>query len=152
MGRRGPPPTPTKLRVLHGDRPQRINPREPEPEPGVPDQPPGLTPRAQEIWDYLVAVLEPSGVLTKADGLGLYMLAEQWAIYRDAATLVNTSAVLVRSDRGGLVRNPATTTMMQAAATVRVLCQEFGLTPAGRVNLMLPRGTQHLDRRAELLS
>src|SRR5437660_1164931 len=51
MGRRGPAPTPTRLRVLRGEtRPSQVNRAEPEPLAGQPVAPADLDPDAREVW------------------------------------------------------------------------------------------------------
>jgi hypothetical protein len=48
MGRRGPAPTPTKVKMLRGEtRPSRLNHREPMPSPDVPKMPADMDPEAK---------------------------------------------------------------------------------------------------------
>lgn len=53
MGKRGPAPKPTALRVLHGDRKDRINDAEPQPAEGEVTAPEELSDDARAIWDQL---------------------------------------------------------------------------------------------------
>lgn len=67
MGKRGPEPKPTALRVLHGDRKDRINDAEPV-APEVEVRPPEeLSDEAREIWTRLAPSLIAVGVLTVWD-------------------------------------------------------------------------------------
>ncbi|MFD7319546.1 hypothetical protein ACFV9D_00420 [Streptomyces sp. NPDC059875] len=52
-GRRGPAPKPTALRVLHGDRKDRINTGEPQPDEGEITPPVWLSNGALEVWRIL---------------------------------------------------------------------------------------------------
>ena len=66
MGRRGPPSTPTRLRVLTGNPGKRpINAREPQPI-GPPQKPDFITGSAAEDWDRVIASMPP-GFFTAAD-------------------------------------------------------------------------------------
>jgi hypothetical protein len=59
MGRRGPPPQPTKLRLLSGDPGKRPLPRA-EPQPiGLPQKPDFVTGSASEAWDQVLAAMPP---------------------------------------------------------------------------------------------
>jgi hypothetical protein len=52
MGKRGPAPKPTNLRLLHGDRRDRINTSEPLPADGIPVCPKSAPDVVREVWDY----------------------------------------------------------------------------------------------------
>jgi len=67
MGRRGPAPKPTALRILHGDRPSRINVDEPIPDRGLPECPDGVSDEVREVWDDTVRQLDVMGVASRAD-------------------------------------------------------------------------------------
>ncbi len=78
MGRRGPPPKPTALRVLHGDRKDRINTSEPSPAAAEVRPPDWLGGEALGVWRRLAPDLERKGVLSAWD-------VEAFAVYCDAA-------------------------------------------------------------------
>jgi phage terminase small subunit len=72
MGRRGPAPTPTSLKVLRGTRPDRVNLNEPRPIEGRPVIPPaGLPPLAREEWDRVAPHLIAMGIVAEPDTAGL---------------------------------------------------------------------------------
>ena len=72
MGRRGPPPLPTKLHLVHGNPGKRpLNKREPQPKRIRPRRPRWLTGEGHRHWRELVRLLESMGVLTEADGRAL---------------------------------------------------------------------------------
>jgi P27 family predicted phage terminase small subunit len=152
MATRGPKPKPTKLRILHGDEERRINRNEPDVAPGRPEKLPGLTPVADALFDYVCDLLEPTGVLTKVDGLMLAILCEEYATWREAATMLNArDGVVTHNDLGELKRHPAAPVMSQAANIIRTLCAEFGMSPSSRSRLLAPPGSAR-DDIAGLLS
>ncbi len=62
MGRRGPAPTPTGVKVRHGEtRPSRINRLEPLPRRGAPQMPRGMDEAAQKVWRRVVREMRGSG-------------------------------------------------------------------------------------------
>ncbi|MEV8438797.1 tetratricopeptide repeat protein [Actinosynnema sp. NPDC051121] len=108
MGKRGPAPKPTSLRVLHGDRPDRINTREPVPPDAEVEPPDWLSDSARAIRDRLAPGLVARKVLTVWDADAFAILCQAVARYREATTRLNSSALLVQGS-GGLVKNPTTT-------------------------------------------
>ncbi len=71
MGTRGPAPTPTALRVLHGsDRAARRK-SEPTPEQIAPICPTRLAPKVKVVWKYIVRELKVLGLASKADKFAL---------------------------------------------------------------------------------
>lgn len=134
MGARGPAPTPTALRVLHGDRPGRINTREPQFGIGSPKPPHWIRKESRRYYRELVRALEPGRILTPADGYSLGMLADAMCRYVEARDAVE--AIKVNGRDGGKVRDPALTAESHAAALVHRLMMQFGLTPASRTSLI----------------
>lgn len=64
---KGPAPTPTKVRVLHGERAYRTRRVEPQPRAGEVVAPGWMPQEARGEWDRALAELTPTGVLTPAD-------------------------------------------------------------------------------------
>lgn len=147
MGSRGPAPTPTALRLLHGDRPGRINTREPQPTVGAPKAPFWIRKESRRHYRELVKLLEPTGVLTHADGYMLAMLAEAFTRYIEARDAVVSIKVAGRD--GGMVRDQALTVEAHTRADVHRLSMQFGLTPASRASLVV--GAAQGDRDLESL-
>lgn len=68
MGRRGPPPEPTALKLLKGNPGKRaINRDEPKLEPADATVPRGLTGRARAVWKEYAPALITAGVLKASD-------------------------------------------------------------------------------------
>jgi P27 family predicted phage terminase small subunit len=133
MGKRGPAPKPTALRLLHGDRPARTNQDEPRPGVGPPECPDGVTSEVREVWDYTLNQLMIMGIATPADRDALLCYCEAVVSHRRASAILAKSPVLVPGvARGTVVRNPALQIQRDAALTVRVFAGQFGLTPSAR--------------------
>jgi P27 family predicted phage terminase small subunit len=137
MGRRGPRPKPTNLRVLHGDRADRINRSEPTPPAKAPACPAALSPDARRIWRHYAKELSRRGLLTEWDRDTFAVFCEAVAQWRRAKEMCD-AALLVGGKRQGLVKNPAWQIMRDAAQIVRAYGQEFGLTPSSRSGISLP--------------
>lgn len=136
MGKRGPEPKPTALRVLHGDRKDRINDAEPV-APEVEVRPPEeLSDEAREIWDRLAPSLIAVGVLTVWDIDAFQITCEALARYKAATKLVNNSALLVQGTTG-LMKNPALVVQREAEDSFQRYGARFGLTPSDRSQLKI---------------
>jgi P27 family predicted phage terminase small subunit len=151
MGKRGPAPKPTALRVLHGDRKDRINDQEPVPPEREIAPPEDISPDARQVWDRLAPSLIASGVLTAWDVDAFWMACEALARYRQATRLVNGSALLVQGPNG-LTKNPALVVQREAEASFAHYGARFGLTPSDRSQLKIdPAGGGSKGRGAERL-
>jgi P27 family predicted phage terminase small subunit len=140
MGRRGPRPAPTPLKLLRGEtRPSRVNYRAPKPAGGLPARPADLAPEAGATWDLVIGELGPTGVLTAVDGLVLRILAEAAARYQASAGALAASGPLIRGARGGeLIKNPLHQIVRDNATLVLMLARELGATPSARSGLRAP--------------
>jgi P27 family predicted phage terminase small subunit len=132
MGARGRAPKPTALRLLHGDRADRINQHEPVPVAEPPECPEQASAEVLEIWDYTVEHLEAMGLAKACDRDALYCYCEAVVNHRKASAALAQSTILVEGVLGGLVRNPALAVQRDSARLVRYFAQEFGLTPSAR--------------------
>jgi P27 family predicted phage terminase small subunit len=152
MGKRGPAPKPTALRVLHGDRKDRINDAEPQPAEREVTAPGELSDDARAIWDQLAPDLIRVGVLTTWDVPAFVIVCEALARYQAATKLVNGSALLVQGPNG-LVKNPALMVQREAEATFAQYGARFGLTPSDRSQLKVdPPGAGSGSGAERLLS
>jgi P27 family predicted phage terminase small subunit len=153
MGERGPAAQPTRLKVLKGERKDRINASEPEPPhtQKPPTCPSALSPTARRIWRRLAPQLHRERLLTDWD-------RETFAAYCIAAGLLldgakeirtpqtdadgnpieGTSGIVVKGDRSNRVKHPAIQVVRDAGNDMRQWAKHFGLTPAGRAMLEVP--------------
>jgi P27 family predicted phage terminase small subunit len=132
MGKRGPAPKPTELRILHGDRKDRINHGEPKPRVKLPEPPIDMSDEALEIWIYTLKELSYMRVVTAADRDALVAYCEAVALHRKASRALAEGEVLIDGQRGNLVRNPAIQIQRDAASMMKSYAAEFGLTPRAR--------------------
>lgn len=135
MGRRGPAPKPTRLRLLQGAREDRVNQNEPKPRSLPPKCPPGVSPAVRAIWNYTVRELAHMGTTFAADRDALLCYCEAVVTHRKASALLAKSDVLIKGVHGKPVRNPALQIQRDAAQTIRAFAQEFGLTPSARARI-----------------
>jgi P27 family predicted phage terminase small subunit len=132
VGRRGPAPTPTSLRVLKGDRPYRINANEPRPRDEPPAEPDWLTPGARAEWRRVMPDLIAMGTAKAVDASALAAYCESVALLAKLVGEVERDGVLATGREGNPVRNPAVGALRDASAAVRMWAREFGFTPSAR--------------------
>jgi len=149
LARKGPRPKPTGLRLLHGDRPDRINTSEPVPPAGLPVEPP-MSDAARDVWRETAPKLLAMGVLASTDGDALACYCEAVVVARRCSQILGRSDVLIQSVENRPMRNPALAAQRDAMRTVLLYSREFGLTPSARSTLHTPRG--FVDQRETLLS
>lgn len=141
MGKTGPPPKPTKLRLLHGDRKDRINTDEPVPPDGSPQCPPEVSAEVRDVWDYAMTNLIAMGIATPADRDALLCFCEAVVSHRKASAVLAKSPPLIQGHRGVLVRNPMLAVQRDAAAVIRAFAHEFGFTPSARSDIRKGSGS-----------
>lgn len=153
MGKRGPAPRPTSLKLLQGDRSDRVNVDEPTPSSLPIDAPDYLDDDARAVWDRLAPDLERQGVLTAWDVDALAVFCTAVVHHRRAVQTVNQTQVLLKASGGhtGIVKHPAMQIIRDQAAVIRAFGQEFGLTPSARSELTSPH-RERTSRADRLLS
>lgn len=139
MGRRGPAPVPTRLKVLRGEtRPSRLGTGEPVPRDAAPVPPPWLSPDALRIWDRTVAELTAMGMAHAADTDSLVVYCTAVINHARAQQLLDAAGPLIKGVEGNVVRNPAVAVVHASSVVIGKFAREFGLTPAARVSLGTP--------------
>ncbi|MFE9737329.1 phage terminase small subunit P27 family [Streptomyces sp. NPDC006477] len=158
MGKRGPAPKPTALRVLHGDRKDRINTDEPRPAEGDIVPPAWLREDAVEVWETLADGLITTGVLTTWDVEAFANWCDAVARRREAAEHVAAEGAVVEhpvfnknGDISGhrMGKNAWLMALDAADAQVQRYGARFGLTPSDRAQLHI--GGQEKPGGAERL-
>jgi phage terminase small subunit len=119
----GRPAKPTNLKVLHGDRADRINTAEPVPEPGKIEPPADLSPPARANWDRLAPDRIAKQVLTAWDVDAFAQFCEALAMAKRAAALAHETG------------DPRP--FREAVNTCATLGGRFGWTPADRAKLVV---------------
>lgn len=138
---RGVLPKPRALKLLHGDRKDRINDNEPIPRDVLPVCPDEASPEAREIWDYTLNELVAMRTAAAVDRDALYAYCCAVVTHRAAVKLVDQTGLLMKGAKGVPVKNPAVGMARDAANNIRVFAHEFGLTPSARTRI-------EVDRRA----
>lgn len=140
MGRRGPAPTPTAVKVRNGEtRPSRVNRMEPLPRHAVPQMPRGMDTDAQRIWRRVIREMRGSGVIMAADADVLRIFCETMSRYVRSAELLAGSPLLIKRD-GELVKNPLAQIVRDNQDQVRLFARELGLSPSARAGLHVQQG------------
>ena len=135
MGRRGPAPTPTGVKLRQGEtRPSRVNRMEPLPRHAAPAMPRGMEPEARKTWRRVVREMRGTDVILAADADVLRCYCEAVAAYVRSATMLAGSTVLVRRD-GELAKNPLHQVVRDNRDAVRLFARELGLSPSARASL-----------------
>ena len=152
MGARGYPARPTKLRVLRGDHPERVNLNEPQPADLPVSVPPYLSEEAKRKWHELAPHLLAMGILSGADVDMLAAYCECFARWRRLAQMAAASPPVFRrkgaagDDETVLVKNPLWGQVRDAEAALRNMAREFGLTPSARAGLHGAASIAHGER------
>ncbi len=141
MGRRGPPPIPTKMKVLAGNPgKRRLNKKEPKPPKNTPRCPAWLSSDAKAAWRRLVPQLERMGVLTVVDRDALVAYVQTYARWKRAEEWLDKHGeVYPLRDEQGRVRCmqqfPQVAIARNLAQLLKSYQQEFGLTPSARTRI-----------------
>lgn len=151
MGKRGPAPAPTGLRLVRGDKASRINLDEPQPAEGIPLCPMNASPEVHAIWQYTVEQLRHMNIVTLADRDALYAYCEAVALHREASLMLAQEGMVIEGLHGGWVKHPAHQIQRDAASVMRAFAQEFGLTPSARSTIKMHINDTGQDKGAARL-
>jgi P27 family predicted phage terminase small subunit len=148
MGQRGPTPKPSHLKVLEGNPGKRpLNQNEPKPKKKAPTCPKHLDPIAKKEWKRIAPELERLGLLTVVDGATLEMCCtaySRWMMAEEAIMkhLVEKKSLTFITPSGYPQQIPEIGIANQAMKLYKQLAAEFGLTPASRSRINLPKPPQ----------
>ena len=131
MPRKGRPPKPTPLHVLHGTyRHDRNDHLEPVADIGPVQAPDHLSPAARALWDELAPELTRKQLLAPRYALLFEILCACLDQSRRALYVLDQTGPLVRGRNEALVANPAAGVFTRFSKLAVTLGSEFGLTPA----------------------
>ncbi|HYJ33858.1 MAG TPA: phage terminase small subunit P27 family [Candidatus Binatia bacterium] len=148
---KGPIPMPTHLRILNGDRKDRINVNEPKARDGDLICPPDVADEVREIWEYTVHHAKAMGIEKPLDRDALLCYCEAVATHREASRIIAREGITARGERGGTIRHPAVSIQLAAATTIRHLAHEFGFTPSGRSGIRVGEANKPVEQGASRL-
>ena len=143
MGRRGPPPKPTHLKLIAGNPGKYpLNTREPRPRREAPRCPGPLGPEAKRAWRWITGELRAMGLLTTADAHALYAYCLTYARWRAAEEFIEKhgESYPIRDDAGRIrcmQQFPQVATARNLLLVLKAYQQEFGLTPAARSRIQI---------------
>lgn len=139
MGKRGPKPQPTTLKVLHGNPGKRpLNDAEPQPRACLPPCPGHLTGLARAQWNILGEMLYRNRVMTEQDAICLELLCLSYVEHVEAAEKVAKGGpVWIRQAESAkelpkFVYSPYWAVQGRAFKKLLALLREFGMTPSSR--------------------
>lgn len=139
MGKRGPAPIPTAVKLMSGNPGKRpLNRNEPKPEQAAPTCPAWLSERGRAEWQRIVPELSALGLLTRVDRAALICYVEAVADLQDATELLAKEGKVAVAQSGYKMPHPACTLKRQAMQAIRNFAAEFGLSPASRSRISVP--------------
>jgi P27 family predicted phage terminase small subunit len=130
---KGPPPIPTHLKVIAGNRGKRpLNRAEPRPAAGIPSPPPELSAEALKEWKRIAPRLLAAGMVTLVDRAALAAYCQSYGRWAQAERGLAAGELVIKTARGNLVYNPLVRIANKAMADMVRFAAEFGMTPSGR--------------------
>lgn len=150
MGRRGPRPTPTALRIVKGNPGRRpLNRREARPGGGLPTAPAMLDDVGRREWRRVVRKLAAIGLVTTLDRsvLAVYCLA--WATIADCQAKIKQFGSILKSPSGFPVLSPYVPQLNQAVKQLMAAAAELGMTPSSRSRIDIGDQAPPVDALAE---
>jgi len=147
MATRGTKPTPTNLRLLHGNAGKRALPKhEPKPKERTPRCPSWLSDAAKAEWAYIVPKLAKLKVITELDRAILVSYCTAFGRFRSVeAQLAGEPEVMRivtdRDDDGKptkwyVTQNPLLSVANKARKQMHDSLAELGLSPSSRTRIM----------------
>jgi P27 family predicted phage terminase small subunit len=147
MGRRGPAPKPTPLKLASGNAGKRpINDAEPDPPRGAPPVPEFLDDKARAIWDQLVPLMVESGMVRKIDGFAMGRYCQYLILWGAALAFLRKhgeqypvcGAPTKKHPKGRILgwrEFPLCAKLLRYEQRLIQLERELGLTPSARTRI-----------------
>jgi P27 family predicted phage terminase small subunit len=139
MGKRGPAPVPTKIKIARGTLRSR-NKTEPQPPASGVAMPGHLGEVAAARWRELLPLLQAVRVMTDADveALARYCDTYEWWLATRAKLRKDGDTYPILNDGGEIryiAQRPEVSIAHKLATQLRQLEQDFGLNPSARTSL-----------------
>lgn len=141
MGKRGPSPQPTALKILRGNPGKRpLNKAEPTPPSDGIAAPPHLGVVARGKWSEILPILQAVKVMTRADveALARYCDTYEWWLATRAKLRAEGDTYPILNDAGEIkyiAQRPEVSIAHKLSTQLRQLEQDFGLNPSARTGL-----------------
>jgi len=142
MGKRGPKPKPTKLKLVEGNPGHRnMNKREPKPTNAIPSCPRQLSATARAEWKRVSAILHRNGLISLLDRAALAAYCSSYAryIYFEGKLAKKPSQAIQKLGTRGKPYeqiSPTFTIMKQSMKDMNTFLAKFGMSPSDRVGLV----------------
>ncbi len=147
------PHKPTQLRALEGGRshslekPEDLLAKEPKPRAVNPDPPKELSTQAKKIWKKLAPRMSQLGLLTEVDLALFGVLCNEQALILKCLKELKEPELFQGHEKQGRILE----IYRKASADLLKVSKEFGLTPRGRVGLVVG-GAEEGGAGADLLT
>lgn len=132
---RGGPSRPSAVKRLEGERPDRINQREPVAADDPPEDFDHFTSEQRALYERVVEDLTYMGLAYRADDRRLVAYVYSEWMQLDCIRRINETGLLVRGSNGEPKANPLIAVRDKADSRATVLAREFGLTPSARQSI-----------------
>lgn len=135
------PRKPDHLKIIDGDREDRINRDAPIPDLTILEPPAPLSDRAMQFWNKLAPDMKTKGVLTDWDLPALAQACDCMAMYWEFRELLEQNkdsehgAYIAQGSSGGKIKHPYWQMMRDAQTMALQILSRFGMTPADRAKL-----------------
>ena len=139
MGRRGPARKPSKLREVTNPSKAKQRKGEPVPEGGAPEAPEWLTDDARDIWWRVCGHLKGMGTLARCDEFVIGRYCQMFAHWVRTAGRIAEHPDHEKVDSWHM-------RLGSLNDKLRMLEQQFGLTPAARANLAVEKSDEDENR------
>jgi len=139
MGKRGPTPAPTSLKMENGTYQAYRDGGGLEPPPGAPVAPDWLNEDEALVWQSTVELLgRTKGLISPFDANAIARYCADWVEWLECRNLIETEGAVCIGEKGGAYPHPAVN--MKNAADKRMVQFEakFGMTASDRAALKLP--------------
>lgn len=138
MGKRGPKPKPTALKLLHGDfivHPERMNHNEPVLDVAQPEIPDSLGDYGRAEWGRITKEMTELGVISRIERSAIEKYCIAWEKERECEDEVKKEGRFLKFDNGMIREHPASKAAREYANQCFRALVEFGMTPSSRSRL-----------------
>lgn len=154
MGKRGPSPKPTNLKILQGNPGKRqLNKDEPRFPTGAEllKPPAYLSKYAKKEWKRIAPLLLKNNLLTEADISMLAAYCQAYHKWIENEKLIRTYGYTTVTDKGNIVQRPEVSIANKSMDEMIKVGKEFGLTPSSRTNLHIEKTEEVKDPFMEFM-
>lgn len=142
----GRPRKSNSLKVLDGDRLDRINPDEPDSPPGLGEPPDWFDDYALQAWAQMARLLGPMKIAKAADVEAAMIYCQAYTDFRQAKDSVESEGMLIenvteiQTEKTTIIKtsqkaHPLLPTIRQAQRQMMQILGQFGMTPSARAAL-----------------